>query len=54
LIKEFTQVANLHSQMASRITEEIEKPLRQSPSPSDYQRLQQVQTCIFLLMVKTN
>ncbi|KAI8885151.1 hypothetical protein K501DRAFT_332163 [Backusella circina FSU 941] len=43
LINEFTQVANIHSQMASRITEEIEKPLRQSPSPNDYQQLQQLE-----------
>lgn len=41
LLKEFNQVAKYHSDMAYKITHEVEKPLRSSPS-NDYQKLQQV------------
>ena len=41
LLKEFNQVANYHSEMAHKVSQNIEKPLRASPS-EDYHQLQQV------------
>lgn len=41
LLKEFNQIATYHSEMAHKITQEIEKPLRASPS-NDYEKLHQV------------
>ncbi|KAK4518564.1 uncharacterized protein ATC70_008783 [Mucor velutinosus] len=45
LLKEFNQVANYHSEMAHRVSQTIEKPLRASPS-EDYHRLQQLEPLI--------
>lgn len=41
LLKELNQIANYHSEMAHKVSQTIEKPLRASPS-EEYHRLQQV------------
>ncbi|KAI9471857.1 MAG: Muniscin C-terminal mu homology domain-containing protein [Benjaminiella poitrasii] len=45
LLKEFNQIANYHSDMAYQITQNIERPLRTSPS-EDYHKLQQYEHLI--------
>ncbi|KAG2229593.1 hypothetical protein INT48_001904 [Thamnidium elegans] len=45
LLKEFNQVANYHSELAYRVSQEIEIPLR-SPASQDYQALEQMEPII--------
>ncbi|GAA5797629.1 hypothetical protein HPULCUR_003020 [Helicostylum pulchrum] len=45
LLKEFNQVANYHSELAYRVSQEIEIPLR-SPASQDYQTLEQMEPII--------
>ncbi|KAI8644542.1 Muniscin C-terminal mu homology domain-containing protein [Parasitella parasitica] len=53
LLKEFNQVATYHEQMAHRVSQNIEKPLRASPS-EDYHRLQQLEPLIQSFESKSN
>ncbi|KAI7901012.1 uncharacterized protein BX663DRAFT_562718 [Cokeromyces recurvatus] len=47
LIKELNQIETYHSEMAYRITQEIERPLRTPPS-DDYHKLQQYESLLHL------
>ncbi|KAI7896030.1 Muniscin C-terminal mu homology domain-containing protein [Mucor mucedo] len=51
LLKEYNQIANCHSEMAYKITQQIERPLRSPPS-DDYDKLQQMEPFIHSLESK--
>ncbi|CEP08093.1 hypothetical protein [Parasitella parasitica] len=53
LLKELNQVATYHAEMAHKVSQNIEKPLRASPS-EDYQRLQQLEPLIQSIEIKSN